>query len=202
MKIADLNSAESHVHANGTDSQRQKNTQQPSVEKNKPENNLKRVAEAVTPPSTDRIRLNKLAGVNDQSLAVAKKIRAVDQSMALVEEKVKEMRTFLEGVVKAYPPYPPGSSERVHALRQFSALRKQIDQLMVPPPEETSAAVKPIPEGAGQGSQSMNLPELSADAEDAELDDALNRLNDAYAQLHQQHKAFIDDAGHIIASLK
>lgn len=217
MKIADHTTAASAIPPMANDSQRHNTHHRYLPEKKEQNTGLKHSTSAVTGPSSDRILFNKLQGTNDQTLMVARQIRAVDKTLVQVEEKVREMRVFLEGVVKAYPPYPPGSNERVAALRQFAALRKQIDQLMVPPPDdslgtetgetrrsEDSDIWQQLAGGNGpaQRLEGLNLPELSDDAADADLNHALKNLNNAYDRLQQTHKAFIDDANRIIAALQ
>lgn len=210
MKIDDLNSTGSALPPIVHEPKRQSD---PSPRQFADKSGLnitsRKSSEGTNALSSDRILYNKIESANDQSLAVARKIRAVDKTMAQVEEKVNDMHTFLEGVVKAYPPYPPGSSERVEAMRKFAALRKQIDQLMYPPPDDE---VSTLPVNGGgkseggpwrlSGDMDLKLPELAADAGDSELNDALDSLGKAYEALQRQHKAFIEDANHIIATLK
>ena len=43
------------------------------------------------------------------------------------------MKARLLRIVKNFPPFPPGSEERVKILRSFNLFRKQIDQLTIPP---------------------------------------------------------------------
>lgn len=211
MKIDDLNSTISALSSIVKKSQRQSDPPQhpSSTAKTDANGTPLRTSASANAISSNRILYNKIESANDQNLDVARKIRAVDKTMELVEEKVGKMRTFLEGVVKAYPPYPPGSTERVKAMRQFAALRKQIDQLVYPPPDEEAplpgtSAPKPSQGDPWQlsGNVNLDLPELSMDAGDAELNDALNSLGSAYSALQQQHKAFIADANRLISTLK
>lgn len=59
----------------------------------------------------------------------AKSIRLTDQSIQQINEYVEKMRANLNAIIKQYPPFPPGSEERVSYLRSFNAFRRQIDQL-------------------------------------------------------------------------
>lgn len=60
----------------------------------------------------------------------AKSIRLTDQVMHQInEEYISQMKANLNAIIKQYPPFPPGSEERVSYLRGFNAFRKLIDQL-------------------------------------------------------------------------
>lgn len=59
----------------------------------------------------------------------AKVIRGADQSLEQMNEYVQQMKANLNNIVKMFPPYPPGSEDRIKFLRSFNAFRKMIDQL-------------------------------------------------------------------------
>ena len=90
----------------------------------------------ITTPSSERIFFSKAENVNDKMRMLVREIREVDQTMNQVEKNLQEMKASLEQINKSYPPYPPGSDERVQALRRFGSLRHLIDQLTVPPPDD------------------------------------------------------------------
>lgn len=46
----------------------------------------------------------------------------------------------VEGIVKNYPPFPPGDSQRMEYLKGFISLRQQIEQLTFPPDKSDTAA--------------------------------------------------------------
>jgi hypothetical protein len=91
-----------------------------------PQNAFK--GDTVRKPQLDHIHFNKIEASNALAADISLMIRKVNQSMEAISSHLEEMRTSLESVVKIYPPYPPGSSERIEALRKFSALRNMIDQ--------------------------------------------------------------------------
>jgi hypothetical protein len=65
--------------------------------------------------------------------AVVKSIRIADKAMGEIETNIEQMESEVEMFLKQYPPYPPGSEDRVNYLSRFALLRKQIDQLTFPP---------------------------------------------------------------------
>lgn len=77
----------------------------------------------------------------EAQLSAAVSIRTADRAMEGKSGVLQQMHVALEEVRKSYPPFPPGSEERVRRLRQYTALRAMIDRLTIPPDE--SAAPKP-----------------------------------------------------------
>ena len=89
-------------------------------------------------------------GLND----TAKSIRIADESMQKINEYVDQMKANLTAIVKQYPPYPPGSEERVSFLRSFNAFRQLIDRLSFNTSDKGTAKIisglnGKINEGAG-----------------------------------------------------
>lgn len=62
------------------------------------------------------------------------------------QDIVAAMRRQIEAMVKNYPPFPPGSEERLQYLRSISALRQQLDALTVPPRSEVAPVVPEPPQ--------------------------------------------------------
>jgi hypothetical protein len=177
-----------------------------------------------TMPSADRILLSRLEGANDQAQMTAQQIREVDNIMHTIGESVQKMLNSLESIVKVFPPYPTGSNERIQALRRFSGLRQIIDQLTVPPPDDSPAKIlgdktfpdagdwefntggnappltirhQPIHIGAG----GLDIPDLPLDATDDALHDAMSKLAKAADTLLSRHSGFIADANRIIKAM-
>jgi len=60
----------------------------------------------------------------------AQSIRKADQAMQMINEVyIEQMKASLNAVRKQYPPFPPGSEERISYLRSFNGFRQIIDQL-------------------------------------------------------------------------
>lgn len=75
----------------------------------------------------------RLTALHDRSNAVAATIRTMDQAMQTVGTTMDAMKQELEMVSKNYPPFPPGSDERIRRLRGYAGLRAMIDKLALPP---------------------------------------------------------------------
>ena len=181
-------------------------------------------SEIIKTPSPDRIRFNKLEATNSQSQQIAQQIRQVNQSMETIDSHLSEMRAMLEYIVKIYPPYPPGSTERIEALRQFSALRKMIDQVTRPIGNDSitnilSAADGPagsvelaISSGEHQlhigrqplhpGRGGLDIPDISANASDGQISNALDRTIAAQTTFQARHQSFIAEANRIISEVR
>ena len=78
----------------------------------------------------------RLTALHERSNAVAATIRTMDQSMEAAGTTIDAMKKELEVVTKTYPPFPPGSEDRVRRLRSYAALRSMIDKLTIPPEED------------------------------------------------------------------
>ncbi len=57
----------------------------------------------------------------------------MDRAMEAAITTIEEMKKTLTSIIKDFPPYPVGSEERVHRLRDFAALRAMIERLTIPP---------------------------------------------------------------------
>lgn len=180
----------------------------------------------VRPPSSERIMYNKIQGANTETHAVVQEIRSVDETMQQIGQNLDGMKQAVEIILKSYPPFPADSNERITRLRQFSALRKMIDQLTFPPKEEDSLAVilsdrqnqpasgdreympppgskKPVfhQQQVHPGEQGLNLPDLAMDASEDDLADAMERLTAASNILESKRKQFVADANRVITSI-
>ena len=57
---------------------------------------------------------------NAEFNAVVKSIRIADQAMAEISANIEQMESAVQMFVKHYPPFPPGSEERVQLLDRVS----------------------------------------------------------------------------------
>jgi hypothetical protein len=78
----------------------------------------------------------ELQKVNEKINSFAKSQRSYQRQLQQIDDSIERMKAQLEKIMKQFPPYPPGSEDRVHALRAYAGCRKLIDQLTIPPPEE------------------------------------------------------------------
>ncbi|MGQ9646097.1 MAG: hypothetical protein ACUVWO_06100 [Thermodesulfobacteriota bacterium] len=142
--------------------------------------------------------------------SIAAGMRTANRTMGTIKTLIDRMKEQLDRIVKNYPPFPPGSEERVKFLRGFKALRRQIDQLSFSPYEEGTRKITPDPANVSQAAESntakggkgprptiqtqqlqtgatgINIPELSEDATDEEIDAALKSLEEAKKTLAQR----------------
>lgn len=53
-----------------------------------------------------------------------------------LDDYIERMKAQLEKIMKQFPPFPPGSEDRIQALRAYAYFRKLINQLTIPPRED------------------------------------------------------------------
>lgn len=180
--------------------------------------------QAVRPPSQDRIRYSSVENANSQVQQIAQQIRHVNQTVDTIDASLAQLRSTLEQVVKIYPPYPPGSAERIEALRQFSAIRHMIDQLTVGGRDEgisdiiaadskTDGKQRDLNITVGKrllrfsrqplhpGKDGLNLPVLPNDASDRQIAEALDQTIAAQGILRGRRQRFVADANRILSEL-
>jgi prefoldin subunit 5 len=160
---------------------------------------------------------SSLQALNSSLNGLAKDIRAVDESMGQIEKIADQMKSQLERVVKNYPPFPPGSEERVKLLKSFNTFRKEINQLTIPPNEELAMKIMANPElvpGAGNfdietdkdgsrktihaaqihtGPDGLDIPQLPEDAAYEEIVASINNLDVAREKLNQKRAELYED---------
>ena len=108
----------------------------------------------------------------------------------------------MQRIIKNYPPFPPGSEERVKRLKSVNAFRRFIDQLTIPPPNEEFAS-KTVPDhdvvSKTNDSQKMSgenklhqtvpagldIPQLPEGADDEEVHAFIQKLDAAGEMLRQ-----------------
>jgi hypothetical protein len=87
----------------------------------------------VDPSHSNFIELQK---INDRLNLTAKIQRTYEKRFERVNDYIERMKIQLERIMKQFPPFPPGSEDRVQALRSYAYFRKLIDQLTIPPPDD------------------------------------------------------------------
>lgn len=182
-----------------------------------------RDSESIKTPSQDRIRFNIQEKTNSEYQHVARQIRQVNQTVKAIGEHLSQMQSTLEQIVKIYPPYPPGSTERIEALRQFSGIRNMIDQLTAVHSDEGIAAIiaqsDPSTDGPalhmnigghtlhfgrqpmhpGQGG--LDIPEIPSHASDGQISNALDRTMAAQSILNNRRQSFVADANRALSEI-
>ena len=90
---------------------------------------------------------------------------------------ISKMRQQLDGIVKNYPPFPPGDTQRMKYLEGFMSLRKELEQLTFPSDNGRLAATIPA------------LPTNPADdTSDAPIHEALSSLDSAAGMIAAQRQ--------------
>ena len=158
---------------------------------------------------------------NTEFNSVVKSIRIADQAMTEIGANIEQMETEVQMFVKQYPPYLPGSEERIQLLNRFAALRKQINRLTFPPDPFAQKIIGDS--GIGDGAQSwdvtigdktlasairrqpmhtssegVNLPEMPADASDQDIADLQAALRKAWETVAERRGHLADDFKMII----
>ena len=153
-----------------------------------------------------RFGVVKLETIHSKFNSVARTIRVADESMEKIENYIDRMETESQRIVKNYPPFPPGSEERVKRLKSINAFRRLIDQLTIPPPDEEFAA-KIMPDHdvvsktndsqkmSGEnklhqtGSERLDIPQLPEGADDEEVRAFMENLDVALETLIRQSRS-------------
>jgi hypothetical protein len=167
--------------------------------------------------STTPASFGKLQAVNAHLNSVAKSIRVADSVMQRIGGFLDEMEKGLESVAKSYPPFPPGSEERVKYLEGYTGLRAQIDQLTMPPRDEGARRILSDPQRTGEpgdwevpgadggvqgtvraqqvhpGPDGLDIPALPKDAGDEEILGALEKLGKAKETLEIKRSKLAED---------
>jgi len=134
---------------------------------------------------------------------VASTVREVTNTTEKANQLLSGMEEDLTTVVKMFPPYPVENPERISLLNSFGGLRRQIEALTYPPPEELKLVGRVLGEGVineesvvGKlenslmnvftNQQGWNIPTLNADT--ASDDDVGNVLDQVKSM-----KSFLDE---------
>ena len=172
-------------------------------------------------------QLNHLERSNSDMHAFAQQVRKINSTLDTIEANLHQMRTALESIVKIYPPYPIGSTQREEALRQFSALRDIIDKLTIAPnqafteratddPAASSLAedgAYPLenPETTGlnvslqslaAGGKWLDVPNVSADFSDEQLNQVLKKTISAQEMVNHRRQEFNTEVNQTVAGMK
>jgi archaellum component FlaC len=159
---------------------------------------------------------------NAEFNAVVKSIRVADKAMGEIEANVEQMESEVEMFLKQYPPYPPGSEDRIKYLSRFAMLRKQIDQLTIPPDagarhiigpsqgsssgdwqieisgQKIGAVIRRQPVHAGDGG--LELPEISVASSDEQIKGLHQALGQARSVIKERRSELSKDATRMIRS--
>lgn len=162
---------------------------------------------------------------NSELNSIAKSIRTADNTMDKAADYISNMKEQLYKIVKQYPPFLAGSDERVEMKRGFDAFKSLIDKLTFPPKDDAVAAgiisgsainpeagffeasigdeglvIKTTDQGSSVLPKSFDLPALSDNATDEEIEVIIEKLNIAENSLNNKRASLFSDAA-IISDL-
>ena len=172
-----------------------------------------------------RFGVDKLEIIQSRLNSAARTIRDADKNMEKIENYIDRMKAELQRIIKNYPPFPPGSEERVRRLKSINAFRKLIDQLTIPPPNEEFAtkimagrdAVLEVEDSKGMLGENklhrkihsyqaqkrhgkLDIPQLQEDENDKGVQAFIEKLDAARETLRQRRSDLATDAEDIVDS--
>jgi hypothetical protein len=171
-------------------------------------------------PQIKGARFQNQEALNNTFNQISQSIGKVSRAMDEIEARVDKISDKLTGFRKIFPPYPPGSEERVKLYKSFSALRKQIQQLTYPPEDEGARAIM-APGDSGNRSgegitvqgpdleigvrpqnlqfspQGINIPQMSPEPKDEEIDHILGQLENTRQSLQDKRMGLQKDVEHL-----
>lgn len=76
-----------------------------------------------------------LVGNKDEAAQVAQTVREAAGALERAQGLVGSMREQVQILIKNYPPFPPGSEQRLQYLNSISTFRQQLEAMNIPPLE-------------------------------------------------------------------
>ncbi len=160
--------------------------------------------------STTPLSFGKFQSLNAHLNSLAKSIRVADSVMQKIGGFLEEMKKGLEALAKSYPPFPPGSEERVKYLEGYTGLRVQIDQLTMPPKDDGARRILADLEITGEagegglqgnvraqqvhaGPNGLDIPDLPRDATDEQILAAMEKLGKSSETLEAKRNKLAED---------
>jgi hypothetical protein len=138
------------------------------------------IADSVTISTPAPDTTLQLAQLNEGNNRIALQAKAADRKLSAVADAVDKMKGSLESVVKNFPPFPPGSSERQKLLMSYISIRKELAKMAVPPPPPVLyEKVKPMWDNlfpANSPSMSQLPDEANSGTRDTELRSSISQL--------------------------
>lgn len=123
MAVYNINIIGSSLSVGRTEGQRGHAVSLPKKESSQPEGyniGLRKGASDLKEIQAIKTRLNEIA-------------EGLRESSANKKDILERIKANLDGINKFFPPYPPGSEERVRLLKSYVAFRLLIERLTIPP---------------------------------------------------------------------
>lgn len=164
---------------------------------------------------------NRVQKINDTFNMVAFNLRVTFTALDSIEKKVDRMHDRLKIQVKNFPPFLPGSEERMKFLKNFNTFRKQIDSMTFPPDYDYATKIMADPAvvpGAGDwkiivgengpfkticskeahtGPTGLDIPELPEDADKGIIEATIAGMENAKITLKQLRSGLSRDISEI-----
>ncbi len=133
----------------------------------------------------EHIKILKKEAIDASTNSIARSIRASVETMYKASEALESMEQHLNGVVKYFPPYPPGNEDRINYLNKFNALKKQLDQLAIGANAHNGIASVEL---------NLDLPEISTIATNDEINQYKARIDSAKKIINDKHESIVTDS--------
>jgi len=133
-------------------------------------------------------KYQELRQKNELSNAAAGAIRQTDKSLEAMGQKIDALKAPLEAIVKNFPPFSPQDQARMKLLMKYSSLRKEIDQLTLPPPPDVVKARR---------AEALPAP-LPMDANDSQIADHVAKLDATGAALSDTRAGLAADTASLL----
>jgi hypothetical protein len=157
--------------------------------------------------------LSQIRSQQDQRNALATSINRVASALEKLDLKVGSMKSQLAAIIKNYPPFPPGSDERVQLLQSYASIRKEIEEITFPPSYKALLNAKQLQHGldgntplqkgtvaAGEATGIVLPATPSAYADDDAIRSAISELNGTQDVITSQRAGLV--AGAAVLSQK
>jgi hypothetical protein len=126
------------------------------------------------------IELGNIFNIKSGLNNIAEHIRPINHYINSAQSLVEKIKNNLKIIRKYFPPFPPGSEERIQLLKNIQAFQKQINELTFPAVKLDEWDIPPI---ATKDSLRLNLHEIKS----TYLDD--NATDDQIVSLTKQFDA-------------
>jgi hypothetical protein len=133
-------------------------------------------------------RFQEIQLKNERINTAAGAIRHTDQSLEALGQKIDALKGPLDTIVKNFPPFSAQDQARMKLMMKYSTLRKEIDQLTLPPPPDVVTARK---------AQSLTSPR-PLDATNSQIADHVTNLATAGAALNSIRAGLAADTASLL----
>ena len=156
----------------------------------------------VTSAAQNNSGFAQLQLVNDAGNEAAAQVKSTNDQLTNIATYLAKMKQQAVQLIKVYPPYPPGESSRVKMIRSMMGLRKQIENLTIPPDSKWygKSGEQAVPHQTTVPSvqavmQSLAVPDLPDMADNNNVQAAIVSIDRAAEIVSSQQSALAGSAG-------